>query len=51
MNVVVPLSKDDPMSFWLVIIAIAAFAVFVLVVAWRSNWITWSPGSKSDGNH
>jgi magnesium transporter len=47
MNVVVPLSKDDPMSFWLVVVAIAAFAVFVLVVAWRSHWISWPGRSKA----
>jgi magnesium transporter len=39
MNVVVPLSKDDPMSFWIVVVAIVALAAVVLVVAWRSGWI------------
>jgi Mg2+ and Co2+ transporter CorA len=48
MNVVVPLSKDDPSSFWLVVAAIAAFAVFVLVVAWRSHWIDWSRHRSTD---
>ena len=39
MNVVVPLPKDDPVSFWIVIVGIVVLAVIVLVVAWRSHWI------------
>ncbi len=39
MNVVVPLPKDDPISFWIVMVGIAVLAVVVLVVAWRSHWI------------
>ncbi len=39
MNVVVPLSKDDPSSFWIVVAGIVALALLVLVVAWRSHWI------------
>src|SRR3954451_3449075 len=35
MNVIVPLSKDDPTSFWIVVIGIVALAALVLVVAWR----------------
>ena len=39
MNVVVPLSKDDPSSFWIVVVGIGAMAALVLVIAWRSHWI------------
>jgi uncharacterized protein (DUF983 family) len=39
MNVVVPLSKDDPSSFWIVVVGIVVLALFVVAVAWRSHWI------------
>ena len=39
MNVVVPLPKDSPWSFWLVVAAILAFAGAVLVVARTRRWI------------
>ena len=39
MNVAIPLSKDDPSSFWDVVLGIAILALLVLVVAWRSHWI------------
>ncbi len=39
MNVAIPLSKDDPSSFWIVVIGIGILAMLVLVVAWRSHWI------------
>jgi Mg2+ and Co2+ transporter CorA len=39
MNVSVPLSKDDPMSFWLVVIAIAILAVVIVVVARARRWL------------
>ena len=39
MNVVVPLPKDDPVSFWLVLAIIGLLAAGVLVVAWRNRWI------------
>lgn len=39
MNVVVPLSKDDPASFWLVVAAIAVLAVAIVVVARRRGWL------------
>jgi len=39
MNVEVPLSKDNPASFWLVVAAIAILAVVVLVVARMRRWI------------
>ena len=39
MNVEVPLSKDSPLSFWLVVIAIAALASVVLVIARLRRWI------------
>jgi magnesium transporter len=41
MNVMIPLSKDDPSSFWVVLAAIAILAVAVLVVATRNHWIRW----------
>ena len=39
MNVAIPLSKDDPSSFWIVVLGIGILAMLVLVVAWRSHWI------------
>jgi magnesium transporter len=39
MNVVVPLDKDDPMSFWLVVGAIAILAVAIVVVARARRWL------------
>jgi magnesium transporter len=39
MNVDVPLPKDGPGSFWLVVVAIAALAIAVLVVARFRRWI------------
>ena len=39
MNVEVPLSKDSPLSFWLVVIAIALLACVVLVIARTRRWI------------
>jgi Mg2+ and Co2+ transporter CorA len=39
MNVVVPLSKDDPLSFWIVVGGVAIFAVFILVVARLRRWL------------
>jgi Mg2+ and Co2+ transporter CorA len=39
MNVEVPLSKDSPLSFWLVVIAIALLACAVLVMARTRRWI------------
>jgi magnesium transporter len=39
MNVVVPLDKDSPLSFWLVIGALAVLAVVILVVARLRRWI------------
>jgi len=39
MNVVVPLNKDDPMSFWLVIAAFAILVAAVLLGARLKRWI------------
>ena len=39
MNVEVPLVKDDPMSFWLVVAALAGLAGLVLVLARIRRWI------------
>ena len=39
MNVTVPLSKDDPSSFWLVVGAIVVLAIAVLVLARYRRWI------------
>ena len=39
MNVIVPLDKDDPMSFWLVVGAIALLAVAIVVVARARRWL------------
>jgi Mg2+ and Co2+ transporter CorA len=39
MNVVVPLSKDDPMSFWFVLAGVGIFAILILVVARLRRWL------------
>lgn len=39
MNVLVPLDKDDPMSFWLVIAAITVLAIAIVLVARRRRWL------------
>ncbi len=39
MNVVVPLPKDDPLSFWLVVLAIVVLAAGVLLFARLRRWI------------
>jgi Mg2+ and Co2+ transporter CorA len=39
MNVIVPLNKDDPMSFWYVIAGVALFAVVILVLARIRRWL------------
>ena len=39
MNVIVPLNKDDPMSFWMVVLGVMGLAVTVLVVARAKRWI------------
>ncbi|MBI3748614.1 MAG: hypothetical protein HY262_07195 [Chloroflexi bacterium] len=51
MNVVVPLPKDDPASFWVVLVAIGLLAAAVVVVAWRFRWIRlgWGRSSKDRG--
>jgi Mg2+ and Co2+ transporter CorA len=39
MNVIVPLNKDDPASFWLVVGAMLVLAVTVLLAARAKRWI------------
>ena len=39
MNVVVPLDKDDPMSFWIVIAAIGLLAVAIIAAARFRRWL------------
>jgi len=39
MNVVVPLSKDDPTSFWFVVIAIGVLAVAIVLAARARRWL------------
>jgi Mg2+ and Co2+ transporter CorA len=39
MNVVVPLDKDDPLSFWMVVGALALLAVLIVVAARLRRWI------------
>ena len=39
MNVVVPLGKDDPLSFWLVVVAIGLLALAIVAVARRRRWL------------
>lgn len=39
MNLIVPLNKDDPLSFWLVVGAVGLLAVAVLVAARLKRWI------------
>lgn len=39
MNVVVPLNKDDPLSFWIVVGGVATLAVVVILLARRRRWI------------
>lgn len=39
MNVEVPLAKDDPMSFWMVVVVLVTLAGLVLVLARLRRWI------------
>jgi Mg2+ and Co2+ transporter CorA len=39
MNVVVPLNKDDPSAFWMVIAGVAVLALVILVVARVRRWL------------
>lgn len=39
MNVIVPLNKDDPNSFWYVVAAVGTLAVTVLLAARAKRWI------------
>ena len=39
MNVIVPLNKDDPMAFWMVVGGVALLAGLILLVAHRRGWM------------
>jgi Mg2+ and Co2+ transporter CorA len=39
MNVIVPLNKDDPMSFWIVIAGFLVLATAITVIARRRGWL------------
>jgi magnesium transporter len=39
MNVIVPLNKDDPVSFWIVVVAIAVLAIAIIAVARARRWL------------
>jgi magnesium transporter len=39
MNVIIPLSKDDPLSFWYVIAGVAILAAVITLVARRRQWL------------
>lgn len=39
MNVLVPLNKDDPLSFWIVVGAIAVLAVAIVAIARARRWL------------
>lgn len=39
MNVTIPLSKDDPMSFWIVTVGVGLFALAIVVIARTRRWL------------
>ncbi len=39
MNVIVPLGKDDPTSFWFVVVAIAVMALAIVLAARARRWL------------
>jgi magnesium transporter len=39
MNVVVPLNKDDPLSFWIVVAGVVTLAIVVIAAARSRRWI------------
>ena len=39
MNVVVPLGKDDPLSFWIVVAGVILFGAVILLVARARRWL------------
>ena len=39
MNVVVPLNKDDPTAFWLVVAGVVTLATVITLVARRRGWL------------
>ena len=39
MNVIVPLDKDNPLSFWIVIAGVGLLAVVIVLIARRRGWM------------
>ena len=39
MNVIVPLDKDNPLSFWMVIAGVGLLAILILTIARRRGWM------------
>jgi len=39
MNVVVPLGKDDPLSFWIVVAGVVVFGAAILLIARARRWL------------
>ncbi len=39
MNVIVPLNKDDPLSFWMVVAGVGLFALLIVAVARAKRWL------------
>jgi Mg2+ and Co2+ transporter CorA len=39
MNVAIPLGKDDPASFWIVVVGVVLLAVVILSVARYRRWL------------
>jgi magnesium transporter len=39
MNVIVPLDKDNPLSFWFVIAGVGLLAAVITIIAWRRRWL------------
>src|SRR4029078_8141380 len=39
MNVVVPLGKDDPLSFWIVVAGLILFGAAILLIARARRWL------------
>ena len=39
MNVTVPLSKDDPLAFWFVLVGVGLFALLILGIARARRWL------------
>ena len=39
MNVIVPLDKDSPMSFWVVVGGVTLLAITILAIARTRRWL------------